>query len=100
MDDDHDISVIEAELLSVTSGKVEGKPVILMSMRLEPEESFEFYTIALSAAQARRLLDDLTERFRESALLKDIGASDVEAKEVFERIMRSEAEGGSKFPVA
>ena len=95
-----DTSVIEAELLSVTTAKVEGKAVVLLSLRMEPEESFEIYTIALSAAQARRLLDDLSERFRESALLKDVAASDVEAKEVFERIMRPEAEDGRDFPVA
>ena len=33
MSDDHDTSVIEAELLSVTAGKVKGKPVILLSVK-------------------------------------------------------------------
>lgn len=94
MTDDHDIPVIEAELLSVTEAKVGGKPVVLMSMRMEPEFSFEFYTIALSARQARRLLDDLTERLRESKLFMEVGASDNEAKDVLDWIMLSEDDGG------
>lgn len=96
MTDDHDISIIEAELLSVTEGKVKGKPVILLSMRMEPEFSFEFYTIALSARQARRLLDDLTERLRESELFMDVGTSDNEAKDVLDWIMWSEDGGGDQ----
>ncbi len=92
LNDDHDISVIEAELLSVTTGKREGKPLILMGLRMEPEFSFESHTIALSAQQARRLIDDLTEQFSQSALLKDVEVWDTEAKQVLEWIMRSEAE--------
>lgn len=100
MTDSHDTSLIVAELLSVTAGKVKGKPVILLSLRMEPDLSFESYTVTLSARQARRLLDDLGERFHGSELLKALDTSNTEAKDVIERIMKSEAEGGSGFPVA
>ncbi len=57
------------ELLSVCPARIEGQPVAVLRMRLEPQESFESINLALSKEQAYRLWDDLNSLFETSTLL-------------------------------
>lgn len=67
----HVVLVRNAEVLSVTSGTLGGRPQVFLSMRLNPDTSFECTTLALTPQQGRRLLRDLQERFQRSLLLRD-----------------------------
>lgn len=74
------------ELLAVTTARVGGEPKVLLSVRLD-SEGFEATNLALSPQQTRRLLDDLTERFRASKLLKEFSSTEDDGRRAFERIM-------------
>lgn len=74
------------ELLGIWTGRVDGQPHVLMSLRTDTS-SFQVSNIALSASQARRLLDDLASRFQESAFLKGIESPDPGLRVAYERII-------------
>ncbi len=74
------------ELLAVSTARIAGEAKLLLTVRLGGE-NFESINLAHFAQQARRLLDDLTERFQRSKLLEQAGTAPDEAKVVFERIM-------------
>ncbi len=54
-----DIMAHEGELLSVSAGKMSGRPKAILTFRLFPDASFAALNIAISKEQAIRLRDDL-----------------------------------------
>lgn len=86
MDEPHLTTTKPIELLAVTTARIRGEPKVLLSVRVD-SESFEATNLALSPQQARRLLDDLTERFRSSKLLKGFRSTEDDGRRAFERIM-------------
>lgn len=89
----HQVLVRRAEILSVSSGMVGDEPSVFLSLRLDPDASFEVTNLAFSPAQARRLLEDLSLRLSPSTLLRGLEAYPDQAKRVFERIMFGKAVG-------
>lgn len=85
MNERHLATAHPAELLSVTSGRVGGDRKVILTLRLKAG-SFEATNCALSPQQARRLLDDLTERFESSKLLHGFSSTD-EGRRAYEQIM-------------
>ncbi|HET6574112.1 MAG TPA: hypothetical protein VFG68_10950 [Fimbriiglobus sp.] len=59
----HVVMVREAELLGVTAGRVEGRPVAILSVRLDPAGSYAPTNIAVPKEQAYRLAADLVTLF-------------------------------------
>lgn len=59
------------ELLSVGEGMLTDAdrsfqaPIVLLTVRPEPDKSWQSFTLAVSRKQARRLKDDLTELLQE-----------------------------------
>lgn len=49
----------DAELLSVAPGKMEGRDVLVLTIRPSPEQSFASGSFAISKEQAHRLYSDL-----------------------------------------
>lgn len=70
-------NVNESELVSVSSGKIDGKTVLILSIRISPEKSLQATNIAISGKQARRLLGDLNYLFSVSEILKKVPELDV-----------------------
>lgn len=89
MADEHKTMAKTVELLSISTGEVDRQPLVLLSLRTNPN-SFKVTTIALSASQARRLLDDLVSRFNESAILSRLESTDPELRLAYHRIMSEE----------
>ena len=60
------------ELLSVGEGMLTDAdrsfqaPIVLLTVRPEPDKSWQSFTLAVSRKQARRLRDDLTQLLEES----------------------------------
>ena len=48
------------EVLSAVPGKLHGEPIIVLSVRTNPINTFAVTDVAISMAQAARLVDDLT----------------------------------------
>lgn len=59
------------ELLAISAGVSEGKPIAVLTLRHEPGKSFESVNIAFSKAQADRLRKDLDAIFESSPLLRN-----------------------------
>ena len=56
----YDANVRPVEVLSCVPAKVCGLPAIVFSVRADPCNSFGVTDVAISKAQAARLIDDLT----------------------------------------
>lgn len=59
------------ELLAISAGTSEGKPIAVLTLRHEPATSFQAVNIAFSKAQADRLRKDLDAIFKSSPLLRN-----------------------------
>lgn len=58
------------ELLAVSAGTSEGKPIAVLTVRHDPAASFQSVNISFSKAQADRLWKDLAALFQSSPLLR------------------------------
>ena len=82
---------LPAEVLATTGGRINGEPVVIMTVRVDAtDDNFESVNLALSPQQGRRLLDDLTTLFRQSNMLRDLADPDFESKRAYKRIMGDE----------
>jgi len=75
-----------AKLLASRTVRAYDKPVVLLAVRIG-SLSLSPTNLTLTAPQAYRLLDDLTQLFNDPELLDAAGHPDGEAKRAFERIM-------------
>lgn len=66
----HVVMVREIELLAVTAGRVQGKPVVIMAVRPD-EDSFAHVNVAMSRDQAWRLVEELADLFEFSQYLQE-----------------------------
>ncbi len=66
-----DIMAFDSELLSTSPGLMQGRAVVLLTFRPDPEHTFASHNYAISRAQAIRLRDDLNYLFETSDLLKE-----------------------------
>lgn len=55
----HTTMVAESEMLSVTVGSVKNKPVVIFSIRIDPDNDFEVSNLAFTPKQAIRMMRDL-----------------------------------------
>lgn len=67
----HVVLVREVELLGVTAGRVDGRPVAIVSLRLDPSRSFAACNIAVAKEQAVRLVEDLIVLFETADTFKE-----------------------------
>lgn len=86
MNDPHLTTAHPVELLAITTSRVSDEAKVILTLRLK-SGSFEASNVAFSPQQARRLLDDLTERFESSKLLHGFSSTDDEGRDAYERIM-------------
>ncbi len=56
----YDFNVRLVELLSCVPGTLNGEHIVALTVRTNPERSFAVTDVAISKAQAARLLEDLT----------------------------------------
>ena len=56
----YDAILRPVEVLSCVPGTLNGEPIIALVIRSDPENSFAVTDVAISKAQAARLLEDLT----------------------------------------
>ena len=56
----YDAILRPVEILACVPGKRNGEPIIALVVRADPENSFAVTDVAISKAQAARLLEDLT----------------------------------------
>lgn len=55
----YDAVLRPVEVLSCVPGTLNGEPIIALTVRTDPEDSFAVTDVAISKAQAVRLLQDL-----------------------------------------
>lgn len=55
----YEAGVTPVQILSAVPGKLHGNPIIVLSVRADPRNSFDVTDVAISKAQATRLRDDL-----------------------------------------
>lgn len=91
------IMVKPAELLGLSTGIVDGLAHVFISLRIDMG-SLAATNFALPASQARRLLDDLTRRFEESALLKRIRPPDPGLRRAYEQIISERLDNTEEEP--
>ena len=56
----YDAVLRAVQVLSCVPGRLHGEPIIALCVRTDPENSFAVTDVAISKAQAARLLEDLT----------------------------------------
>jgi len=56
----YDAEVRPIQVLSASPGKLHGKPIVVLSVRTDPCNSFTVTDVAISTAQAARLVEDLS----------------------------------------
>lgn len=83
---DHTTMVEQVELMSVSVCSVDGKPSLVLTMRLDPNK-FESNNIAISAEQAIRLQKDLEHIFKTSESMKNAAKKHSDSKEAFDKII-------------
>lgn len=69
---DFEINVSNAELVSTTAGKIEGKSVLILTLRMDPKKPFATQNIVLTGKQARRLQHDVNYMFEQVGMLNDV----------------------------
>lgn len=86
----HFTMATDVELVSVTAAKMEDGPRLLLNVRMDPEDSFESFNMALTADQAVRLKHDLDHLFHNSELMKKAAKDYEHSLKYFLAIMNEE----------
>lgn len=65
-----DLLAYESEYLGMSCGTIFERPKLVLSLRINPENSFAVHNLALTPEQARRLHDDLESMFQSYSCLR------------------------------
>jgi hypothetical protein len=71
----HTINCSDVDLLSISTGYVEGTFRLLLSFRLNPEQTHRVTNLAITGEQAARLHDDLKRIARYDSMKQEISHS-------------------------